>query len=87
VDRDRIAAALAHAREHLADDAHAATARRRDGAGDRLRAPDAPDADGFVAIGELHDPMRERTGDVLRRPATGSVRLIWTSDAPPFSQS
>jgi hypothetical protein len=43
--------------------------------------PTAPDAHGFVAIGELHEPARARLGIVLLHQATGAVRLTWACAA------
>jgi len=79
MDQDRIAAAMDQAWRQLTDAPHA-------GAGAIITAviydrPTAPDAHGFVAIGELREPARERIGVVLLHPATGSIRLTWAAAA------
>jgi len=41
--------------------------------------PSGPDAQGFLAIGELQDQLWDRTGLVLLHSATNSVRLTWVN--------
>ena len=44
--------------------------------------PTGPDAHGFLAVGEIHDRLRRRTGLVLLHPATHSVRVSWVMGQP-----
>jgi hypothetical protein len=79
MDRERITAAMDQVWRQFAADRHAPTDPTLPAV--IYDPPRAPDVHGFVAIGELQDRGRERTGIVLLHQATGSVRLTWTTDA------
>jgi hypothetical protein len=82
MDPELIATVMDQARQQLADDApHGRDRSASDVQAVGYAPPTAPDAHGFVAIGELHEPARGRLGIVLWHPATGSVRLTWAADA------
>ena len=82
MDPDLIATAMDQARRQCEDNPPNGRERSSPAAQAVVYAqPTAPDAHGFVAIGELHEPARARLGIVLLHQATGSVRLTWTTDA------